>query len=168
MNSAAIWVKPSAFASAVAPITAQNIGAGKPERALQGLRWGIGYSLFFGVVVCAISQIWPQALTGIFSADPAVIAQAADYLRSYSMDCVLVSFVFPLNSYFSGCGRSIITAAHNLIATFLVRIPLSYFLSRMAGVTLFQIGLAAPAASLLSVGICGLYFVYQSRHAPPL
>lgn len=153
----------SAFASAVAPITAQNIGAGKPERALQGLRWGIGYSLAFGIAVCIVSQIWPQALAGIFSADPAVIVQAADYLRSYSMDCVLVSFVFPLNSYFSGCGRSIITAAHNLTATFLVRIPVSYLLSRRAGVTLFQIGLAAPAASLLSVLICGVYFYFQRR-----
>lgn len=43
---------PSAIASAVTTVTAQNIGAKKPERAKRALWYGIGFSLIFGIAVC--------------------------------------------------------------------------------------------------------------------
>lgn len=152
-----------AFSSAVAAMTAQNMGAGKPDRALSTLRWGITYSLGLGILVCGFSQIFPQAVTGIFTGDRQVIEMAALYLRSYSIDCLLVAFVFCMNAYFSGCGNSVISMVHSLIATFAVRIPLSYGLSRMAGVTLFEMGFAAPAASLVSIVICFGYFIRMKQ-----
>ena len=154
---------PSAFASAVATMTAQNMGANKPERAWGALKCGIGYSLIFGTAVCIYSQFWPQTLTGIFSGDPQVIAAAAQYLRSYALDCVLVCFVFCINSYFSGSGKSVITFAHSMAATFGVRIPMSYLISRYATGTLYYMGLAAPAASVLSIMICGVILAKQQR-----
>ncbi len=156
---------PSAFASAVATMTAQNMGANKPERAWKALKYGVGYSLIFGVAVCVYSQLWPSTLTGIFSSDPAVIAAAAQYLRSYALDCVLVCFIFCLNSYFSGSGRSVIAFAHSMAATFGVRIPMSYLISRFTEGTLYYMGLAAPAASMLSILICGVILTRQRRHA---
>ena len=154
---------PSAVASAVATMTAQNMGANKPERAWGALKCGIGYSLIFGTAVCIYSQFWPQTLTGIFSGDPQVIAAAAQYLRSYALDCVLVCFVFCINSYFSGSGKSVITFAHSMAATFGVRIPMSYLISRYATGTLYYMGLAAPAASVLSIMICGVILAKQQR-----
>ena len=145
---------PSAFASAVATVTAQNMGAGKPRRAYRGLWCGIGFALVAGVAVCAYAQLWPETLTGIFSRDPAVITAAAQYLRSYSIDCILVSFVFCMNSYFSGCGKSVVAFAHSMAATFGVRIPVTYVMSRHTGASLYDMGLAAPAATLLSLVIC--------------
>lgn len=152
---------PSAFASAVATMTAQNMGAGKPERAFGALKRGIGYSLVFGVLVCLYAQLLPETLTGIFSSDPAVITAAAQYLRSYTIDCILVCFVFCINSYFSGSGKSVIAFAHSMVATFGVRIPLSYGISRLGGGTLYDMGLAAPAASLVSILICGVILARQ-------
>lgn len=152
---------PSAFASAVATMTAQNMGAGKPERAFGALKRGIGYSLVFGVLVCIYAQLLPETLTGIFSSDPAVITAAAQYLRSYTIDCILVCFVFCINSYFSGSGKSVIAFAHSMVATFGVRIPLSYVISRLAEGTLYYMGLAAPAASLVSIVICGVILSRQ-------
>ncbi len=148
---------PGAFASAVATVTAQNMGAGKPRRAYRGLWCGIGFSLIAGVAVCLYSQILPETLTGIFSRDPAVVTAAAQYLRAYSLDCILVSFVFCMNSYFSGCGKAVIAFAHSMVATFGVRIPVTYLMSRHAGSSLYDMGLAAPAATLLSLAICLIY-----------
>lgn len=152
---------PSAFASAVATMTAQNMGAGRPERAFGALKRGIGYSLVFGVLVCIYAQLLPETLTGIFSSDPAVITAAAQYLRSYTIDCILVCFVFCINSYFSGSGKSVIAFAHSMVATFGVRIPLSYVISRLAEGTLYYMGLAAPAASLVSIVICSVILSRQ-------
>lgn len=154
---------PTSFASAVATMTAQNMGAKKPERALRALYCGVGFSLIFGFAVCLYSQFLPETLTGMFSNDPRVIETAAQYLRSYSIDCILVSFIFCMNSYFSGCGKSIISMIHSMIATFAVRIPLSYFLSQTAGSSLYSIGFAAPAASLVSILICFGYFAWSRR-----
>lgn len=47
---------PTSFASAVAAMTAQNLGAGKAERARRTLWFGIGYALVFGVLFCIYCQ----------------------------------------------------------------------------------------------------------------
>ncbi len=154
---------PGAFSAAVATMVGQNIGAGKPERAMRTMTTSMLYSFLISALLFALTQFFPTFFTSIFSSDPAVIDAAGQYLRSYSIDCLFVCFVFNLNSYFSGCGKSVITMAHNLIATFLVRIPLSWVLSRMEGVTLYHMGLAAPAASVLSVVICLGYFIYLKK-----
>lgn len=153
----------SAFASAVAAMTAQNMGAGKEERAKGCLNCGIGFALVFGILFCLYAQFLPQTLTSIFSTDPAVILHASEYLQSYSIDCILVCFVFCMNSYLSGQGNSAFPMIHSLIATFLVRIPLSFLLSKSGGGSLYGIGLAAPAASLVSILICFAYFKQKRK-----
>ena len=92
-----------------------------------------------------------------------MIAAAADYLRSYSIDCVVVAVVFCMNAYFSGCGRAVISLVHSLIATFAVRIPLSFVLSRLPGGSLYPIGFAAPIATAVSLVICLGDFFWESR-----
>lgn len=156
---------PSSFASAVATMSATNIGAGKRKRAFHILWYGIGFSLVFGVCFCLFAQLMPTYATALFSADPAVIEASARYLMSYSIDCILVSFVFCMNSYFSSCNLSLIAFAHSMVATFAIRIPLTYLLSKTAGSDLYHMGLAAPAATLVSLFIClpVLYFMKSLR-----
>ena len=159
---------PLSFGSAVAAMSAQNIGAGKPQRAFQTVRCGILFSLIFGVVVCVYCQFLPQSLTALFSKDASVVAMAATYLRTYSLDCIMVSFVFPLNSYFSGLGRSVIVMAHSLITTFAVRIPISYLMSKTVTTSLLGMGFAPPTASLASIAILLVYFLYLRKTSPSL
>ena len=64
---------PSAIASAVTTVTAQNIGAKKPERAKRALWYGIGFSLIFGIAVCIFVQFFAPLVTAVFSRDEAVI-----------------------------------------------------------------------------------------------
>lgn len=152
---------PSAIASAVTTVTAQNIGAKKPERAKRALWYGIGFSLIFGIAVCIFVQFFAPLVTAVFSRDEAVILAAAQYLRSYSYDCILVSFVFCINSYFSGRSNALVPFIHSMIATFLVRIPATYGFSLIAGDSLFPMGLAAPLASFVSIVICFGYMRWE-------
>lgn len=154
---------PTAFASAIATITAQNIGAGKPERARKALWYGVGYSLLFGIAVFLYAQFFPEHITAIFSNDPEVIRSAGQYFQSYAIDCILVSFIFCMNSYFSGCQKSIIAFIHSMIATFGIRIPMTYFMSQIVSDNLYPMGLASPTASLVSVIICSGYFAWMRR-----
>lgn len=147
----------TAIASAIAAITAQHLGAGCMARARRCLEAGIFLALVFGVACFAAAQLAAPALVGLFSSDPQVIETGGWYLRAYSFDCVLVCFVFCLNTYFSGGGHPVFPLVHSLISTVLVRIPLSWYLSRLPQADLFHIGFAAPLASLVSLGLCAAY-----------
>ena len=154
---------PTAMAAAVATMTAQNYGAGLILRMRRCLYSGIGISLVFGVSVCVYSQFLPETLTGIFTNDPAVIEMAAGYLRGYSIDCVMVSFVFCINSYFSGQGNSWFPMIHSMIATFLFRIPLSYLCGQLDPTDLVLMGYAPPLSTLVSLLICFWYLKRNKR-----
>lgn len=148
---------PMAISSAVATMTAQNYGAGLTERMNSCLRAGICMALVFGVSVCVYSQFLPETLTGIFTNDKSVEAMAAVYLRGYSIDCVIVSFVFCINSFFSGQGNSWFPMIHSLIATFFFRIPLSWLFSHIDPTTLLWMGYAPPLSTIVSMIICFWY-----------
>ena len=151
---------PMAISSAV---TAQNYGAGLIQRMNKCLLSGIGFALIFGLSVCLYSQFLPETLTAFFTKDPAVVAMAAEYLRGYSIDCVVVSFVFCINSYFSGQGNSLFPMIHSLIATFLFRIPLSYWFSQIDSSSLFIMGFAPPISTVVSLFICIWYLRYTRK-----
>ena len=152
-----------AFASAVATMSAQNLGAKKPGRARNAYYHGVFYSFIFGCFICAFSQLFPELLPGLFSKDGAVITAAGQYMRAYTIDCILVSFVFCTNSYFSAYGKTAISFVHSMIATFCVRIPATYILSRYVTNSLYVMGLAAPAASVVSIVICAFVLHWLHR-----
>lgn len=147
----------SSIAAAIAVITAQNIGAGKENRARRMLKIGIGVTFVLALVLFGIFQISPEKITGFFTIDKEVVYSASQYLKSYSTDCLLVCFIFNMNSFFSGAGSSLFPMIHSLIATFIIRIPLSLFLSKIENVTLFELGLAAPIATFFSLIMCIIY-----------
>ena len=144
-------------------MVAQNIGAGKRDRASSSMRWGVLFSLICGTAVVLLSELVPETLISIFTSDPAVIAAGAEYIRTYALDCLLVSFVFNINAYLNGNGKSVICFAHSMVATFLVRIPVTWLMNRLTTGSLMPLGLAAPAASICSIVICGIYLFWLNR-----
>lgn len=157
---------PVAISSAVAAMTAQNYGAGLTDRMNRCLKSGIGMALVFGTAFCIYSQFLPETLMSIFTNDAPVIELGAEYLHGYSIDCIIVSFVFCINSYFSGQGNSLFPMVHSLIATFLFRIPLSWIFSHIAPTSLFPMGFAPPLATMVSLAICLWYMkIWQKRQA---
>lgn len=146
-----------AFMSAIAAMTAQNIGSGQPERAVASLRWGLLCSFLFSLAAFIAIQLWPSQILSLFTDDYGVIQQGVLYIRSNSIDCVMVAFVFCLNGFFSGCGHTTFSMVNNLISTFGVRVAGTLLISLIAGTTMFHIGLAAPAASAVQIVIQLVY-----------
>lgn len=149
---------PWALSSALSTITAQNIGAGKPERAKKSTFYAMAFSLCIGVPFVTIAHIIPKTLLGLLTTDQAVIDAGVGYLYPFCWDCILVCFMFCLNGLFNGSGKTAFVAAHSMATAFFVRIPIAYFMSRIDGATLFHVGLGTPAASLVSLILCIFYF----------
>ena len=149
----------TAFAAALAAMTAQHKGAGLLGRARKCMHMAIGLSLLFGGACFLLFQLKTSNLVSLFTTDPRVIKEGAWYLRSYSFDCILVCFVFCMNAFFTGSGHPVFPLVHSIIATLLIRLPLSYVVSRAKMASLFYIGFAAPAATSLSLLLCRWFLV---------
>ena len=158
----------TAFSAALSAMTAQHFGAGLMERARRCMRMAVYLSLSFGIACTLLAQKMSPALVGLFTDDGRVIEAGAAYLRSYSLDCVLVCFVFCMNAFLSGGGHPLFPLVHSLIATFVIRIPVSFLLIHTARPSMFCLGFAAPAASLLSVCLCEWFISrrYPARNRP--
>ena len=158
-----------AMGAAVSTAAAQNIGAGRYDRAGESMWWGIRIALVPAVLITVFCQFGGDWLARILARDPGVVALAAEYLRSYSVDIVLVSFVFCMNGYFNSRGKSWFSLLHSLATTFAVRVPAAFFLSRLADTSLYLIGWSAPASTLASLALCLLFLSRQREEGliPP-
>lgn len=159
-----VMLVPSAFAQSMSAFVAQNIGASKPERAKKALKYGVLCSLAVGVLMAYISFFHGDFLSGLFAgADAEVIAAGAEYLKSYAIDCLLVSFLFCFIGYFNGCGYTMFVMIQGICGAFGVRVPLSYVFSGITPVSLFRIGLATPCSTVVQITMCIIYYIIVNR-----
>jgi Na+-driven multidrug efflux pump len=161
---ALMFIVPGAMMAAVSAFTAQNAGAGQQRRAKEGLYWGMLYSFFAGVLMFVLGYFHGSFLASFFTGDREVKIAAADYLRSYSVDCLIVGFNFCMSGYFTGNGRTLFASLQGILCAFLVRIPFSWYMSTIPGVSLFQIGFATPLATVFGIILSLLYIKFRMKN----
>lgn len=163
-----VFIVPSAMLSTVSAISAQNIGAGNMERAKRTMRNAMMITSGYGIVVAVVLQFVPQLAVGIFTDNPQVLAQGADYLRGYVWDCIFAGMHFCFSGFFTACGYSIISFVHNSISIVCARIPLAWLASTVYPDTLYPMGLSTCTGSLLSCIICaGAYWWMKKKYNTP-
>ena len=158
-----LFLVPSSMLSTVSALGAQNIGAGKPMRARETLRYAIMLATGFGIVVSIAMQFMADPVVGLFTSDAAVIVAGGQYLRGYIFDCIFAGMHFSFSGYFCAIGRSELSFIHNIIAIVLVRVPGVYLTSVMFPTTLLPMGLATATGSLVSVIVCLIAMKLISR-----
>ena len=163
-----IFLVPSSMLSAVSALGAQNIGAGKPERAVKTLKYAVMITVGFGIIAVAAVQLTAEQLVSLFTDASAeggadVIRLGGQYLRGYILDCIFAGVHFSFSGYFCACGKSGISFFHNLVSILCARIPGAYITSVMFPDTLFPMGLATTAGSFISVTICLIAFAVISK-----
>lgn len=158
-----VMLVPSAYMQSMSAFVAQNIGAGREDRARKALWYGILSSLAAGLVMAWASFFHGDVLAGIFADDGAVVAAAADYLRAYAIDCLLTSFLFCFIGYFNGCGETMFVMVQGFVGAFGVRLPMAFFMSRVASGSLFCLGLSTPASTVVQILLCGGYLFWRTR-----
>ena len=150
----ALFIVPSSMLATVSALSAQNIGAGKHDRASQTLKYATIFTTCYGIVVSVIVLAISKNILGIFSSDAAVILLGSQYISGYIIDTIFAGVHFCFTGYFCAYGKSYIGFIHNVLSIVLVRVPGSYLASQKSSDTLLPMGLAAPAGSMLSIIIC--------------
>ena len=158
-----LFLVPSSMLSTVSALGAQNIGAGKKDRAIQTLGYAVLIAAGFGVIMAILMQLISLPVVGLFTTDPAVAEAGSWYLRGYIFDCIFAGIHFSFSGYFCAIGKSGISFLHNIIAIALVRVPGVYATSILFPSSLLPMGLATAAGSLMSVIICVIAFRILTR-----
>lgn len=158
-----VMLVPSSLMQSMSSVVGQNIGAGKEKRARQAMVCGMCVGAAVGTAVALFVFFRGSLPAAIFTSDEPVIGRAAEYLRGFALEAVLTSFLFSYMGYFNGKGKTLFVMAQGLAQTFLVRIPMSYFMSIQPDASLTKIGLAAPTATVFGIILCSIYFVVLGR-----
>ena len=153
-----LFLVPSAMLSTVSALSAQNAGAGRHDRSRQVLRIGCMICAGFGAVVFVLCQPLAPHIVSLFVRQgdnvEAVVRLGGQYLRTYSLDCMLAGIHFCFSGFFSAYGKSGYSFLHNIISIITFRIPGAWAAAVFFPQTLYAMGIAAPMGSLLSVVIC--------------
>lgn len=165
-----LFLIPSSMLSTVSALGAQNIGAGKEKRAVETLRYAVLIAAGFGIMATITIQFSAESIVSLFTDSHTsdgvdVVRLGSQYLRGYIFDSIFAGIHFSFSGYFCACGKSGLSFLHNILAIMLIRIPGVYLTSRIFQATLFPMGLATAAGSLLSVLICIIAF-YVIYHKP--
>ncbi|MBO4291648.1 MAG: MATE family efflux transporter [Lachnospiraceae bacterium] len=155
-----IMLVPAAFMQSISAFVAQNVGAGKMDRAHKALRSAITVSFLFGFTMFVLAFFRGSLLTGIFARDEAVILAGTEYLKSYAIDCLFTCFLFCFIGFYNGCGNTRFVMVQGIVGAFCVRIPVCFLMSKWEPVTLFHIGLATPCSTIVSILMCFGFLFY--------
>ena len=158
-----IMLLPSAYMQSMSAFIAQNMGAGNETRARKALRYSIYTAIAAGLCISLLTVLFGDYMSALFTKDVLVIEAAHSYLQAYAVDCLLTPVLFCMIGYYNGCEKTLFVMLQGVIGAFCVRIPVVWLISRIEGVSLFEIGLGTPASSLVQILLCVWFYRYLRK-----
>ncbi|MDF2484376.1 MAG: mepA 7 [Herbinix sp.] len=151
-----------AMNAAVSAMVAQNIGAQREDRAIKTMLTGMGLAYAISIPIFILTNLFPQEVLRMFSADPELIAVGIPYLKAFAIDYLLVPVAFCFIGFSIGTGHTTFSLFCNIMSAMVIRIPMAYLLSEVVGLGLRGVGLAVPLASATTIILC-LWFFFSGR-----
>jgi len=158
----ALFMPAVALGFSVAPVAGQNFGARSRERVVDTFRkaaYMVSAGMLLLVILCHIA---PNALIGVFSKDPAVLAVGTEYLRILSWNFVASGLIFVASSMFQAMGNTIPSLVTSGTRILLVAVP-SILLSRTAGFQLHWIWYLSVGAVFVQLALSMLLLRREFR-----
>jgi putative MATE family efflux protein len=157
-----------ALGFAASPVAGQNFGARRPERVRETFRIAVTLAVTSMIAFSAVCQLIPEAMIGVFSRDPRVLAVGAEYLRIIAWNFVPSGIVFVSASFFQAMGNTLPSLIASLARVVVLAVP-AYLLSSVAGFQLrwvWYLSVGAVAAQMTM----NLWFLHreQRRKLGPL
>ena len=112
------------FGATAAAIVGQNLGARQIDRAGRAGWMTTGYATVLGLVASVLALVIPERMASIFTSDPAVLVEAAKYLRIAAISQIAVCAEIVLEGALGGAGETVSPMITSTALTAL-RIPLA-------------------------------------------
>ncbi|WP_054743315.1 MATE family efflux transporter [Cellulosilyticum ruminicola] len=158
-----VMLVPGSLMQSMSSFVAQNVGAGKERRAREAMTTGMVIGASIGVVITVLTFLRGDLLAQLFTNDSNVVFQAAAYLKGFSLEAIITCVLFSFMGYFNGHSETLFVMLQGIAQSFIVRLPMSYFMSIRPHASLTHIGLAAPTATLFGILINLTYFIIYTK-----
>lgn len=158
-----VLLVPMSIMQCMAPFVSQNVGARREDRAKRAMLCGIGIGVITGVCMSLAIFFKGDSLASIFTSDTQVITQAFDYLRGFAPEAFLTCILFSLLGYFNGHAKTVFVMWESLARTFLVRLPISYFMSIRPNASLTGVALSGPISTFCGICVSLIYYLHLQK-----
>nr|WP_283244885.1 MATE family efflux transporter [Gehongia tenuis] len=137
----------------------QNIGAEKYERVPKILSVSFILCAACSAVMAAVILIFPSAVFGIFSSDPAVLAVCMQYIPVAVLVFASTAFRSPMNAFINGSGNYRLNFAVALLDGILARIGIALLMGVTAGMGYLGFWYGDAIAGFVPFFIGGVYYL---------
>lgn len=151
-----------AMSNSVSAFAAQNIGAGRHDRARKCLNVGITVALSISVAILLLVQLFPGTIISFFDSNDATIQSGIEYIRTFSIEYLFIPILFCINGLIMGAGHTFFTLVSGTVSSLFLRIPVAVIFGKVLNWGLMGVGLAGPAATLCGVALAG-WFLLSGR-----
>ena len=147
-----------AFGMAAGVMVGQNLGAQKPERAEKSTWLAVAIVEGIMIICSVVLLLWAEQIIGIFNQEPELVKIASTFLRIAVVGYSVLAFVAVLMSALSGAGDTIPGMIIEIIATWLISLPLAYFLPKITDLGIYGVRWGLVAGMLASTAAIIVYF----------
>ena len=121
------------FGAALSTFVGQNIGANKTSRVRKGFTSTLLMTSIYSLVVTAIVYLFGANIIMAFNKTTEVVNIGESYLHIVGPFYIIFAFMFITQGILRGAGDTLIPMFITLISLWLLRIPISYYLSTIMG-----------------------------------
>lgn len=127
-------------------IVGQNLGAGKPERARETIRWAAIYVVLITAVFSGLVMTFPGGFLTLFTRDPAFLDVARTWLVIAAAGYVGLALGQVAQQSFQTAGDTLVVMLITLGTMWFLELPLAWYLTRSTDVGQFGVAWAMLAA----------------------
>lgn len=159
-----VMLIPSSLMQSMGPFVAQNVGAKNEKRARSAMLCGMGIGCSVGLCVGLLLFFKGNLVSELFTSDANVIKRSFEFMRGFAPEAIVTSILFSYMGYFNGHSKSLFVMIQGIAQSFLVRLPMSFIMSRLPNASLTWIGLAAPTATVFGIILCLIYYKIMGKN----
>ena len=145
-------------AMAAATLVGQNLGAGQPDRAEQTVWKASYYNMLLLLGISIIFIVFAHPVILIFTEDPEVIRNGVLALRIIFAGYVFYAYEMVIGQAFNGAGDTYTPTFLNVIAFWLIQLPLAYYLAHYTALESTGIFVAIAISSTILAGMAIFIF----------
>ncbi len=138
-----------ALLGAAAAIAGQNLGAGKPERAVEAVHTAARYGLIWAAIIGALFLLIPRQLLGLFGMnEPLVLEIGTELLRVLALSGLFITVALTYTGGLQGTGDTKSPLYISIVSQIIIPLGICFTVSRFTTLEPIHIWLAILAGHM--------------------
>ncbi|MFC2007346.1 MATE family efflux transporter [Chloroflexota bacterium] len=146
------------FGRGAAVLVGQNLGAQQPERAEKSAWLAVGFAECVMMTFCLVILLAPGGIIRIFNSEPGLVGMATVFLRIGIISYLAFSIDLVIMQCLAGAGDTLPAMVITLMSSWVVLMPLAYFLPRVTDLGVYGVRWAMVIAIVAGAVAYVVYF----------